>query len=960
MSYRKFLKSGASGLCTALVAGFAATTGVAVAQDGASDDRIVVTGSRIGRSEVTSVSPISVFDSAELEVQAVSTLADFADNLTIAPGGETNARTNNGSGGQATISLRGLGPQRTLVLVNGRRMTPSTTQGYTDLNMIPVSAIGRIEVLRDGASTAYGSDAVAGVVNIITKDNVDGTELFVQHDRTGENDGELYRYGMTMGGNLPNGRFTINLEYYDRGTIKQGDREFSACPWAEENGQLVCGGSGTAYPAHIFDSFAAVNTGDDYTLGTDGVARPWGGAADAYNYAARSYLVTPQEVFSGFADAEMDVMDSDRWGQASAFGEFLFAHRTGQQQLAPVGTFWNPVVPAWHPGNPFGSGAAGLSDADLLALTGDITRRGVNIARRFAELDSGRYYTQDAISWRSVVGFQGELPAGILWDASLTYGRFNNSIVNDGQVNPVRAAQVLCNDPASLAAMACSVAPNLIWDPFRTGTLNDTIANYMTVRNSPVQRTSRLSSQFNFSGDLGSLQLPGGPIDWAMGYEHRRDKAEFIADGAASINQIYFVSANSTGGEMTSTEFYAETRLPIISGADFADLLAVELSVRSSNYDVNDFNSNNSSSFDSNTYKAAIEWAPNSDVRFRATYNTGLRAPSIGELFSPQSQTALQYNDPCNGYVADGSNLAANCAADGLAPGWTQAATFQAAAVNGGNPNLIPEESTGITVGVVFTPTMFEGLTVSLDYFDFEITNAIGSADVATISSDCYNSANFSDVLCALITGPSHPIVNSAPMAGPGGARRSAIGPLSGVLTTNANLSTYLTSGVDMSVDWQGPSFEIFSSSADLVLGMDVTYLERFAYQVLPGGAFQEYGGTFATDPFTQGNAAFPELSATTRAGVVGESWSFNWISRYISEVADWAAPSGLSDEAEAVWYHDLQATYDMDDVGLTFGIKNVANETPPYVSNNDDMNTIQQTYDTAGRYFYGRVIFRR
>ena len=166
MTYRKFLKLGASSLCTALAAGAMVSGGSALAQDGADEDRIVVTGSRIGRSEVTSVSPISVFDSAELEVTAVSTLEDFADNLTIAPGGETTSRVNNGSNGQATISLRGLGPNRTLVLVNGRRMTPTAVTGITDLNAIPVSAVGRIEVLRDGASTVYGSDAVAGVVNI--------------------------------------------------------------------------------------------------------------------------------------------------------------------------------------------------------------------------------------------------------------------------------------------------------------------------------------------------------------------------------------------------------------------------------------------------------------------------------------------------------------------------------------------------------------------------------------------------------------------------------------------------------------------------------------------------------------------------------------------------------------------------------------------------------------------------
>ncbi|WP_394693631.1 TonB-dependent receptor plug domain-containing protein [Hyphobacterium sp.] len=928
---------------------------VAFAQDGAADDRIIVTGSRIGRSELTSVSPITVVGADDLNVQAVRTLEDFADQITFAPGGETNSRVNNGSGGQATISLRGLGPNRTLVLVNGRRVTPANTGGTADLNMIPVSLIGRVEVLRDGASTVYGSDAIAGVVNIITRDDVEGFEAFGQYDVTSEGDGQIYRYGLTFGRSFDGGRFTANLEYFDRGTILQGDRPFSACPWAEQGGQLICSGSTTAYPGRIIPSGNSPNTTALNTLGSGLVLDPATNTlrpftpADGYNFAARSYMVTPQEVFSGFFDAEYDVLNSDRFGQATAYGEFMFAARASEQQLAPVGTFWSPLVPAFHPNNPTGEA--------------------VFVARRLAELDSGRFFTQDASSWRSIFGLEGMLPAGIFWDTSLSYGRYVDARVIDGQVNPVRAAQVLCNDPASLAAGACQTPANLIWDPFRVNTLTDAIANFMLVRHSPVQRATRLSYQANLSGDLGGLQLPGGEIGWAVGYERRRDTAEFIPDGAAQIGQIYFVSGNATQGEQTSSEFYGEVRLPILSGVEFAELLAVELSARASSYDVTGTNVNNS--FDANTYAIKAEWAPNDQVRVRGSFSTGFRAPSIGELFAPQAQSATTYTDPCLQWdTTTTGNRNVNCAADGLPLGFNLAGTSQAAAVTGGNPNLTPEESEGYTFGVVFTPSgtpILEDFTFSADYFSFEITNAIGTADVNTIANQCYDSPNFSDPLCALIVGPGYTGVGGRPLASPfpgaGGARRSATGVLAGVLTTNANLSTYETSGVDIGIDYAGPTFDIFESTAQFVAGLDITYLESFAYQVLPGGPVQDYSGFFAQDPFTGNPAAFPEITALLRLGVVSDSWQFNYVGRYLDEVSDFSGiASNLSNDAERVMYHDVQAAYDFVDsgVGLTFGVRNLANETPPYVTNNHDMNTLNQTYDTAGRYFYGRVTIRR
>ena len=918
----------------------------AVAQE--EEETIVVTGSRIARAEITSVSPITVIGAGELEARGVSQFENFVDQLTFAPGGETNSRVNNGQYGLGTISLRGLGPQRTLLLINGRRATPSSVDGYTDVNTIPVSLIGSVEVLRDGASTVYGSDAVAGVVNILTK-QVEGFEAFAQHDRTDEDDGEIYRYGASIGQSFDGGRFTLNAEYMDRDVILQGDRAFSACPLSEENGMLVCGGSGTAYPAQISPTLTDSALYDIDPDASGFVLDPSTGelraftATDGYNFAERSYMVTPQEVWSFFGDAEYDLFDSDTFGSVTAFLEGSFAHRVSQQQLAPVGTFWSPIVPAYHPDNPVGEPVA--------------------VSRRLAELENGRFYTQDAETWRTVFGLEGTIPSGIGWDASLSYGRYTDARVEEGQANPVRADEVLCLDPASVALGACATTPSLIWDPFRVDTLTDEIANYMLVKHSPVSRQTLLVSQANVYGDLGVLELPGGPIDWAVGYEHRRQTGQYIPDGAAQLGQIYFVSGEATDGEITSTEFYGETRLPLIADAPFAELVAVELSVRSSNYDVK--GTGVDSSFDANTYKVAGEWAPVEDFRLRATYSTGFRAPSIGELFSPQRQSAVQYTDPCVNWASNPTitpEALANCQADGVPGGFTLTST-QAQAVLGGNPNLAPEESEGYTVGAVFTPTRFDalsGFSATIDYWAFEITDAIGSADVNTIVQTCYDSAGFSDPLCDLIQGPSYPIVNASPYPGPGGARRNAVGVISGVLQSNANLSSYETSGVDFGIDYETGSFGIFNSSANAVFGLDATWLEKYDYTVLPGDDPLEYAGSFAQDPFTGSPAAFPEWSATATAGVVGDAWSFTWVGRYIGETEDFSSnPANLDNVADAIFYHDVQASWTVSNTELAIGVRNLLDEDPPYVTNNDDMNTLMQTYETAGRYFYGRVTLR-
>ena len=282
----------------------------ALAQD---DDvtlqEIIVTGSRIERTDVTSVSPISVFTEVDFEASGEVTLEDFVQNMPSVTGGFNGKTVNNGSRGAAYVALRGLGSGRTLVLPNGKRLPAVSTGASVDLNMIPAALIERVEVLRDGASTVYGSDAIAGVVNLITKTDFDGAEFSFQYDKTGEDDGRIKNFSGVIGASSDRGNVVFGVDYNDREKIMQGDRPFSACPLFENaDGSTYCGGSGTSYPGHFYSA-----TYPSHILDANDNIVAFTTADHGFNYARYSYMVTPQEVLSTYANARYDlIQERDR------------------------------------------------------------------------------------------------------------------------------------------------------------------------------------------------------------------------------------------------------------------------------------------------------------------------------------------------------------------------------------------------------------------------------------------------------------------------------------------------------------------------------------------------------------------------------------------------------------------------------------------------------------------------
>ena len=895
-------------------------------------EEVVVTGSRIKRSDTSSISPISVLTEQDLSVSGNLTLENFIQDMPAVNGGDFGAGVNNGNPGIATVSLRGLGPNRTLTLVNGKRFASASVNGFVDLNMIPTAIVERIEVLRDGASTVYGSDAIAGVVNIITKKDFEGVDVSFGYDITDESDGEMINGSLVFGNSFDKGNFVVGAQINKREEIRQGDRAFSACPFFDDGVQTICGGSPTTTPAQ-FTPLGPDSAIGGHVLDADGVTvRPFNAATDAFNFAALSYLTTPQDVYSAYAAANYELFEAPGLGAINANLEMNFSNRESDQLLAPVGTFGGWITSQEHPDNPFG---------DALCASNPLCTAPQDVAtsRRLTE-SGGRRFTQDVNTWRIGTGLDGEFENGWTWDVNYTLAKWEDSQRDEGRPNRPNIENMM--DP-TLCAAATNGCPG-VYNPFISDSMTAAQVAYGFVGVNTKNESTLNAWQVNFSGDFGGVELPGGQIGWALGYENRRESAASKPDGGAAIGAIAFTPGNVTGGKYQVDEVYGELVLPILSGAPMAELLTFEASARWTDVD---FLS------DSDTvFKAALEWAPVEDIRLRATFSEGFRAPNISELFLGIQQSAESYTDPCRNYGTSGTdaNTVANCQADGLAPDFNLA-TFQATTLQGGNPNLQPETSESLTAGLVFTPSFLEDLTVSIDYFDIEITDAVGTAPTSEVISACYASPGFSDPLCALIVGPAFPGVDETPSpAAP--TRRNSNLQISGVLQSSANLATYQTSGIDFQVDY---GFETGLGLIDLrVTG---TYLSEYDYLPFSGGELIQLAGFFGGDPAFGNPAAFAEWQVNYGVTLTRDDWGANLTARYMSATDDIdAAPANLSNVADAITYLDLQGYYNWNDITFTVGMRNLTDEEPPYVTAYDDMNTLQFSYDTQGRYIYGRA----
>jgi outer membrane receptor protein involved in Fe transport len=946
-------------------------------------EEIIVTGSRIRRKDLTTPAPVTVISREQVVASGKVSVGEFLQSLPE-QGNATNTSVNNGGSGATRISLRGVGPERTLVLINGRRFVPggNGADSSVDLNSIPAGAIERIEILKDGASAVYGSDAIAGVVNIITRKNFNGTEAAL-YTATSQphHDGTAYDVGVITGTTGEKGNATFSAGYYKMNSIMAGDRAFSAIPLAfDAKTGVYSQGSGTipagrfippscrptkADPSQTADfgcvfrksaahpSTTFVNqplTGNATTdakiglyntlVGANPTAsfirdpnaplgfRPFLGAGlppggDGYNFQPDNYLVTPQQRISLYSTGDL------RLGNFShGFFEASYVNRQSDQKLAPEPLLTDSegvTVSAQNFYNPFGR--------DIAA-----------VRRRLLEFGP-RTFKQDIDTFHIVAGVNGTLPddfgplRGWFWEIAGNYGRSQASQVKQGNlrtsklqqaIGPSDATGKICLDAAKNPIPNC-VPLNLFGGP---GTItSDQIAN-LTFTGNQRGINQLVAAQFNVGGDLISL-FGDKPVGLAAGYEYRNVYGSNVPDPITVAGEATGNKGDITQGRFYSNEGYAELSVPIVSNLPFADAVEATAAARAFKY------SNFGSDY---TYKFGARWRVVPDLTFRGTYSTAFRAPSISNLYLGQSDSFPPVKDPCRGTSGGGSTPPASCgsAADN---GDNQS---QLRTRIGGNPDLQPETARIFTAGAVIEPRPIPNFTITVDYYNIRIFNTITTIGAATILSSCYPNAGRS-TFCNFID------------------RDPNTGRIVNIFNTNTNVGQDSTDGVDVSMRYTVPNTPI----GRFGVIFDGTWLHKYDRRLADGTLIHGKGNF---DLNNQGSfGVFPAIKFNA-----GVTWGFAGFAagattHFIGSFTECGDPSG-DYSGGGLCYKDSTymrrvGAYNTYDVFVSYalnssfgktnvaaGILNLADRKPQAIYNGFTAASDPSAYDFVGRYPYVRA----
>ncbi|MGL4612836.1 MAG: TonB-dependent receptor [Shewanella sp.] len=708
-------------------------------------ERIAITGTRIQQAELTSAVPMTVFTAQDIEKIGATSVDVLLQRMTASAGfagNQTNAYWTEGGYGSTQVNLRGLGVNRTLVLLNGRRMVNSGTgaNSSVDLNTIPVSVIERIEVLKDGASAIYGADAVAGVVNILTKQQIDGIELQARTGLTEENDGEQYKLDLAFGHVGDRASAYLALSYDKTEAVDMLSR--APCPLEESNGELVCGGS------------SALAGGRGYFVDKDGkpisdqlMLLPSGTASYTSNIKDNSFQyfnsVQPNERVNLFAYGEYDLSADNQ-----LFAEAMYTHRNSQLPATPQ-SISGIVIPAWHESNP--------TDSDFYLQS-----------RRLSE--APRQFDIKADTWRLASGIRGDLDNSWYWDATVNYGRNQGSFGVSNVINKARLAEA--TDYSN-----CHLDPNIpcanLWGE---GSLTSEMLNHFLFTMRDTGGNEQFSVSTNITGEL--WQLPAGMMSFAAGLEHRNEKGWSDPDPFKISGEANTAQQAPINGSYSADEIYLEAFLPILSDMHFAKSVELTAALRYSYFDTFGEDTN---------YKIGLMWAINDSVTLRATQSTAFRVPNIPELFGGIDQGYMNTTDPCNEWTKLDPNSVryANCMAVGVPQDYKQEGTILTD--RGGNADLKPEEANTFTAGIVWNIGLLEGLNLTLDYYKIEIENAINSVNGSSKLAACYDSKNMAHPFCS----DEHFV------------RDPHTGKITYLQTQLGNAANEIISGVDMALFYQ-------------------------------------------------------------------------------------------------------------------------------------------------------------
>lgn len=756
----------------ALSVGAMVATGAVFAQDtnqaepaGAKTlQAVTVTGSRIRSADYETAQPIIVMDRVQIERQGFNSVADILSNLTEAgtpPISRADVLASGENVGGYYIDLRNLGANRTLVLLNGKRLG-TTTDGLQDLSQIPMAAIDRIEVLKDGASAIYGSDAIAGVINVITRKNFSGAEASAYGGQYDEGDGTKQTYNMTMGARGDRGSITFSAEYSQEDPLWAKDRAFSRYPNTSRHptsGWSIVSQYGNFFmpPGYCSSGLCALNPGGNPANPAD-----WhntgagGGTNDRSNFNEQMMLNTGIERRSLFVSGDYDITDNIKFSS-----DFLYNKRSTLQQVAGY-----PFQPAFD--MPFAlpddQDPIGLEASSHFNPTGDkvyFYRRGWEVPRTTRS---------DLQTYRFSGTLEGSFDIGDRpwnWDVNAFVNNNDLLKVQHGDFSLIGAKGALGPSflDSATGLVTCGTGPTnalpygsapgscVPWNPFipagQTGanSLSDpTLQAYLFPFYHDSGNTRTVSYSANITGSV--FTLPAGELSVAAGFEYRNESGSFVPDAFSQAGISTNLSSGPTGGGYTVNEYYVEVEAPLLRDVPLAKELTANVASRFSDY----------SSFGTTTNnKYSLSWKPIDDMLVRGTYAEGFRAPTVGDLFGGISGTFDFYSDPCDTASGQASNnpaIAARCASGfggqpGTPAGFVQLGQGGSPCTafpcqtgtqffSGANPNLKPETSISRTLGVVYSPNWVQGLDLSLDWYRIRINSAITGDTPSAMLSDCY------------------------------------------------------------------------------------------------------------------------------------------------------------------------------------------------------------------------------
>ncbi len=926
------------------------------------EEVIFVTGSRTPTSPLAQRAPIVELSTEDIQRSGLTNLGTSLQQLP-STGSAINSRFNvpgnsgfpqdgNGIGaGAINLALRNLGAKRTLVLVDGRRWVPGASASgvpiAVDINSLPANVVDRIEVLQDGASAIYGSDAIAGVVNIITKQKFRGMQFAVQTGQyLSEGDGDSSELTGLWGGGDEKTHIIVSASYYDEGDIKTSDRAQSAFP---NPFATSCDVPGTLCSSFTPQGRFILGPNFDFWDGTlnDGVLNdgganvpafnpntPDGGdfnsfdSTDRFNYngSGFNFLATPSERLNIYSSLTRELTENTRMAVKLSYTNRKSSTRAAPEPLclgAGCGNRINDniLIHRDNPFNPFG--------VDLSVANGNLEFFG----RR--PLESGpRLFDQDVDTYFASFVIDGNFSSGsrsFFWDVSLNYGENRGFQQKRNSHNAAKLAIAL-GDPA-----VCAQVPNCVpfnffggQGPNGTGSITQDMLDFVTFTQRDFSEQDMIDLAANFTGDLA--QLPNGSnIAFAVGGEYREHEGSFQPDPIAASGETAGIPSAPTAGGFDVTEFYGELNFPLMFGRPGVEYWEVNVAGRYSDY---------STFGGQDTYKIGTLYQPTDQVSLRATISTGIRAPGIGELFGGAAREDFTKLDPCADVLGQfGSDsggrdapqpqgIINNCASLGISTNFTQR-NPQLSAVSAGNAALTPEESDNLSFGVVYSPGPW---SVSLDFYDLEIDNAVQGQDPADVIDACVETLD--PFFCDLV-------------------ERAPSGAINLVDNQLQNIGGIEASGWDLAFSWTSQE----TNSGRFSVGFDATWLDEYIEKTKNADGsltVVDRTGTLTDETFMRG---FPELRWLGTFDWYRNRFQAGMTVRWVDEVIQ-----NNDEPLSSVFFTDVRFRYtwpygNNNTFSTVVGLNNIFDEDPPVCNACGVIGMSQVLHDIPGTVGYVRFV---